>query len=132
MSVIRECYPDKDRVHIYALPDLTNENDITVDWGRFVLDNVDRYLYKAPELMIYGNDEARSRWFAEEDIKDTSEFIVHRSKLPISATMLRQMMVEDNRKEWMQWVDPKLHKMYDTLRAELMAVPYYAELAKKG
>lgn len=130
MNVIRACYPDKERVHIYALPDLTNENDITVDWGKFVLDNVDRYLYKAPDLMIYGNDEARSRWFAEEDIKDTSEFIVHRSKLPISATMLRKMMVEDDRKEWMKWVDPKLHKMYDELRAELMAVPFYKEMSR--
>ena len=131
MSVIRECYPDKDRVHIYALPDLTHENDITSAWGKFVLENVDRYLYKAPELMIYGNDEARSRWFDEEDIKNTSEFIVHRSKLPISATMLREMMVNDDRKQWMQWVDPKLHKMYDSLRAELMAVPFYAEMAKR-
>lgn len=130
MKVIRECYPDTKRVFIYALADLSNENDITTDWGRYVLDNIDRYIYKAPELMIYGNDEARSRWFAEEDIKNTSEFIVHRSKLPISATMLREMMVKDDRKEWMKWVNPKLHKMYDELRAELMAVPFYQTMAK--
>ena len=131
MNVIRECYPDTSRVHIYALADLTNENDITSDWGKYVLNNIDRYIYKAPELMIYGNDESRSRWFAEEDIKDTSEFIVHRSKLPISATMLREMMVKDERKEWMKWVDPKLHKMYDELRSELMSIPYYQDLEKK-
>ena len=129
MKVIRECYPDTTRVFIYALADLTNENDITHDWGKYVLNNIDRYIYKAPELMIYGNDEARSRWFNEEDIKDTSEFIVHRSRLPISATMLREMMVRDDRKEWMKWVDPKLHKMYDELRAELMSVPFYKEMA---
>lgn len=33
MNVIRECYPDTQRVHIYALADLTNENDID---GTFV------------------------------------------------------------------------------------------------
>ena len=131
MSVIREVYPDKDRVHIYALRDLTNENDITSEWGRFVLDNVDRYIYKAPELMIYGNDEARSRWFDTEDIKHTAEFIIPRSRLPISATQLREMMVRDERKQWMQWVDPKLHKMYDSLRAELMSVPFYQEMYTK-
>ena len=125
MKVIRECYLDENRVKIYALPDLTNENDITFDWGKYVLDNIDRYLFKAPELMIYGNDEARSRWFDPEDIKDTAEFIIPRSRLPISATMLREMMMQDKRKEWMAWVDPKLHKMYDGLRAELMAVLYY-------
>ena len=131
MNVIRECYPDKDRVQIYALPDLTHEDDITVAWGRFVLDNVDRYIYKAPEIMVYGNDEARSRWFDLNDIKNTAEFIIPRSRLPISATMLREMMVKDERKQWMEWVDPKLHKMYDSLRAELLSVPFYQNLQKK-
>ena len=129
IDVIRSVYADNSRVSVYALPDLTNENDITEEWGRYVLGQVDRYLYKAPELMIYGNDEARSRWFNVNDIKDSAEFIIPRSRLPISATMLREMMVKDER-EWMKWVNPKLHKMYDRLRAELMEVPYYKELQK--
>ena len=121
-----------DRVMIYALSDLTDETDIRPEWGRYVLDSADRYIYKAPELMIYGNDESRSRWFDTEDIKNTSEFIVNRGAIPISATMLRKMMVKDERREWMQWVDPKLHKLYDALRNELMTVPFYQELAKKS
>jgi nicotinamide-nucleotide adenylyltransferase len=129
IKMIRECYPEE-RVHIYALPDLTDENDITYEWGSYILEIIDKYIYKAPELMIYGNDESRSRWFNPEDIKDTAEFIVPRSRLPISATMLREAMIKDNRKEWMKWVDPKLHKMYDEIRAELMTVPYYRERAK--
>ena len=68
INVIRECYPDENRVKIYALPDLTHEDDITTDWGKFVLENVDRYIYKAPEIMVYGNDEARSKWFDLNDI----------------------------------------------------------------
>lgn len=125
--MIRECYPDEKRVKIYALADLTNENDITPDWGRYVLENVDKYVFKVPELMIYGNDEARSRWFDLNDIKDMAEIIIPRSRLEISATQLRELMVWDQRRKWMQWVDPKLHKMYDELRAELMAVPFYQE-----
>lgn len=120
-----------DRVMIYALSDLSNEEDIRPEWGRYVLENADRYIYKAPELMIYGNDESRSRWFDTEDIKHTSEFIVNRGAIPISATELRRLMVLDKRKEWMAWVDPKLHKLYDRLRNELMTVPYYQELAKQ-
>ncbi len=130
IQMIKAVYPDDSRVMIYALSDLSNENDIRPEWGRYVLENVDRYIYKAPELMIYGNDESRSRWFDTEDIKDTSEFIVNRGALPISATMLRELMVKDNRREWMKWVDPKLHKMYDRLRNELMGVPFYQEMAK--
>lgn len=129
IQMIKAVFPTE-RVMIYALSDLSNENDIRPEWGRYLLQNVDRYIYKAPELMIYGNDESRSRWFDTEDIKDTSEFIVNRGALPISATMLREMMVRDDRKAWMQWVDPKLHKMYDQLRNELMTVPFYQEMAK--
>lgn len=127
MKVINEIYQHHN-VKIYALADLTNEGDITTEWGRYVLDNVDRYLHKAPELMIYGNDESRSKWFNTDDIKNTSEFIVPRSRLPISATVLRQYMVDDNRKSWMQWVNPKMHKLYDELRAELMEVNFYKNL----
>ena len=129
IDMIRTVY-DTDRIMIYGLSDMTNENDIRPEWGRYLLGNVDRYLYKAPELMIYGNDESRSRCFDLEDIKDTSEFIVNRGSLPISATMLRTMMVQDNRKDWMQWVDPRLHKMYDRIRTELMTVSYYQDMAK--
>lgn len=129
IDMIKTVY-QTDRVMIYALSDLTDENDIRPEWGRYLLDNVDRYIYKAPELMIYGNDEARSRWFDVEDIKDTSEFIVNRGSLPISATMLREMMVKDDRKSWMKWVDPKLHKLYDRLRTEMMTVPFYQEMHK--
>lgn len=130
IRMIKEVY-DLPQVTVKALADLTNEDDIRPEWGRYVLDNVKRYIHKAPELMIYGNDEARSRWFATEDIKDTSEFIINRGSYPISATMLRDLMVKDNREEWFRYVDPRLHKMYDEIRAELMTVPFYKELARQ-
>ena len=38
-------------------------------------------------------------------------------------------MVFDDRKKWMSTVNPKLHKMYDRLRNELMTVPFYKEMA---
>lgn len=130
-KMLKTIYGDNQNIMIYGLADLTNENDITPDWGRYLLKNVDRYIYKAPELMIYGNDEARSRWFNPEDIKDTSEFIVNRGRIPISATMVREAMVFDRRKEWMSMVNPRLHKMYDELRRELMSVEFYQEMAER-
>ena len=80
--------------------------------------------------MIYGNDEARSRWFDPEDIRDTSEFIVNRGRIPISATMVREAMAKDDRKAWMSMVNPRLHMLYDRLRSELMTIPFYQELAR--
>ena len=129
MDMLRAIYGnDSDVIMMHGLADLTDENDIRPEWGRYLLDAVDRYLYKAPELMIYGNDESRSRWFDPEDIRDTSEFIVNRGRIPISATMVREAMVFDRRKEWMSMVNPKLHKMYNRLREELMGVPFYQDM----
>ena len=127
-KMLRAVYGDNPNIMIYGLPDLTNENDIRPEWGRYLLDNVDRYIYKNPEIMIYVNDESRSNWFAKEDLKNTTELIINRNDLPISATALRQYMVEDNRKAWMALVNPKLHKMYDEIRAELMTVDFYKKL----
>lgn len=45
--------------------------------------------------------------------------------------MLRGLMVRDDRKAWMRWVDPKLHKLYDRLRDELMTVEYYKAMARR-
>lgn len=124
-KMLKEIYGDSSNVMIYGLADMTNEDDICPEWGRYLLDNVHRYIYKNPEIMIYGNDESRSGWFAKEDLKNTTELIINRAELPISATMLRKLMVEDKREEWMKLVNPKLHKMYDEIRSELMSVPFY-------
>ncbi|MBO5969918.1 MAG: adenylyltransferase/cytidyltransferase family protein [Clostridia bacterium] len=124
-KMLRTVYGDDPNIMIYALPDLTNETDIRPEWGRYLLDNVDRYIFKNPEIMIYGNDESRSGWFSKEDLKNTTELIINRNELPISATMLRQLMVEDRRKEWMDLVNPRLHKMYDEIRRELLTVEFY-------
>ncbi len=127
-KMIKEVYGDNPNIMIYGLSDLTNEDDICIEWGKYLLDNVDHYIYKNPDVMIYGNDESRSGWFDKKDLKNTTELIINRTELPISATMLRQLMVMDDRKEWMKLVNPRLHKMYDELRRELMGVPFYQEM----
>lgn len=127
-KMLKEIYGDSPEIMIYALSDLTDENDIRPEWGKYLLENVDRYIYKVPELMITGDDEERNHWFAREDVVDMSQLIVNRGRIPISATQVRKLMVMDDRKEWMKWVNPKLHKMYDEIRRELMTVPYYREL----
>lgn len=129
-KMLKMIYGDNPNIMIYGLPDLSNENDVRPEWGKYLLENADRYIFKNPEIMIYGNDESRTAWFDKKDLKNTTELIINRSELPISATMLRQYMVEDNRKAWMQHVNPKLHKMYDELRSELMTVEFYQNLSK--
>lgn len=124
ISMIKEIYL-QDNVVVKPLSDLTNEDDITPEWGKYVIENIKRYIYKTPELMIYGNDEARSKWFDTDDIKDITEIIVPRSRLPISATMLRQALLEDDKETWFKYHNSRLHKYYDSIRGQLLACPYY-------
>ena len=131
VKMLREIYDDTNRVIIHTIADMTNENDICPEWGKYLLQHVDRYIYKAPEIMVYGNVDSRSRWFDTEDIKHTTELIVNRHELPISATMVRTLISLDLRRTWMKFVDPKLHKMYDELKNEIMEVDFYKELNAK-
>lgn len=75
IKMIREVYGDDPNIMIYALSDLTDENDITPDWGRYLLQNVDRYIYKNPDVMIYGNDYGCSS--KKEYYIDTINLISH-------------------------------------------------------
>lgn len=131
-KMLKEVYGDSPNIMIYGLSDMTDENDIRPEWGRYLLDNVDRYIYKNPDIMIYGNDESRSSWFDKKDLKNTTELIINRFELPISATMLRELMIYDKRKDWMELVNPRLHKMYDELRNELLSVSFYRDMLIGG
>lgn len=117
-KMLKEVYGDQ--IMIFGLPDRKDYGD-DPGWGKYLLENIDRVFYKAPELMLYGNDQCRSSWFNPEDIKDTSEFIINRGRIPLSGTKVRDLMLQDKRREWMSCVNPKLHKMYDELRRELLA-----------
>lgn len=131
-KMLKEVYGDSPNIMIYGLSDMTDENDIRPEWGRYLLDNVDRYIHKNPDIMIYGNDESRSSWFDKKDLKNTTELIINRFELPISATMLRELMIYDKRKDWMELVNPRLHKMYDELRNELLSVSFYRDMLIGG
>lgn len=131
IELIREIYNDDKEVIVKALPDLTNENDITPEWGRYVLSEVKKHILKLPDLMIYGNDEARSRWFDPEDIKYVSEHIISRNRIPISATQMRKFLVDGDFTNWMLFSNPHLHKHYLTIRSELLTVPWYQNLEVK-
>lgn len=132
IRMLKEVYGDNPNVMIYGLADLSKEDGISPVWGKYLLENARKYLHKDPDIMIYGNDESRSSWFQREDLKNTSELIINRAQLTVSATMTRQFMAEDNKEEWMKCVNPKLYPLYDDIRAELMEVDYYKTLYQEA
>ena len=130
IEVIRETFPGvpDNILMVRGLNDMTNEYDITDDWGRYVIGNVISHMHKFSDLMVYGNDEFRSKWFAPEDLIGTNELIVTRSTIPVSATQVRGMLVIDDETAWQKVTHPFIHGMYGRLRAELMQVPQYKEI----
>lgn len=131
IDVIRKTYPEipEDRLIVQGLNDMTNEYDITDNWGRYVKQNVEKAMGgKFADLMVYGNDEFRSKWFAKEDIANTAEFVFPRKKMPISATMLRGYLLLNDEENWKTLTHPNIYSMYQSLRSELMEVPVYKEI----
>jgi len=116
-KVISKVYNVED-VIIGELDDMTNENDICFEWGRYILDNVKEKYHVIPDLMIYGKDDSRKGWFSEEDSKLFSEFIITRNQINISATQLRNYLLENNKKDWCRYVPDQILDMYEELREE--------------
>ena len=130
IEVIRETYPgySDEELTVRGLNNLTNENDITPDWGKYVRSQVEYHKHKFANLMIYGNDDNRSKWFAPEDLVGVNEFIIARETLPISATMVRGLLTIGDEKEWQKVTPQLIHCMYPRLRDDLLSVPIYGEI----
>jgi nicotinamide-nucleotide adenylyltransferase len=130
-ELIKRIYADEyaeGRLIIKSINDLTNENDITPSWGKYVLKNVQEYMGKLPDVMVYGNDDSRSGWFDKEDIKDMMEVIVPRSRIDISATKLRNLIIQGNYEIWQEFTNPAIHELFGELRDYLYETDYYKEL----
>ena len=131
INLIKNTYPNIDErsLIVKGLNDLTNEYDLTTDWGKYVNTQIEKITNKKADLMIYGNDESRETWFALEDIQNVSKFIVPRSN--ISATTLRILLVMNDKVAWQKLTPPEIHNMYNELREELLEVPIYKAMYDK-
>lgn len=129
-NLINKIYKNDEDVIISRLNDLTNENDISFEWGRYLLENAERIIGQKPDLMIYGKDEARKGWFEEEDVKNITEIVVSRNKIEISATKLREYLVYGNIEEWKKFVPKEIHNDFEILRKELLEIKEYKDMLK--
>lgn len=130
IKVIREFYPDipESRLIIGGLNDLKNELNANQDWGEYVKSHVESKFHKFANVMIHGQEENRNSWFSMEALFNTVEVIVPRSKVPISATMMRGFLTIDDEVSWQKYMPELTHYMYQELRNELLEVPVYKEL----
>jgi len=116
---------------IQEMKDLSNEYDVNGKWGKYVKKKIEQYTGTFADLMVYGNDELRDKWFDKEDIINTTQLVVPRSKFEVSATMVRGLLLLGDRKKWEKFVPEEIYSMYDELRNELLSVPVYNEIYEK-
>jgi nicotinamide-nucleotide adenylyltransferase len=117
---------DSGRLRVIRIDDLTHEGDITTEWGKYVLKHYRTLSYgNAPDLMLYGNDEARSKWFNKNDIAHCSELIITRLENPISATYCRERLLYGDEIAWKVVTNSRIHHMYESLRDTLFEIPAY-------
>lgn len=140
MDVIRASYLEETwngRLLLGHIDDMTNENDINPDWGRFVLKKVDMWsqhysLEHDVDCMIFGNDEERMGWYDPKDVVGVSQIVIARPEDAISATKVRNMLVENDDIGWKLNVPDAIATTpwFRRIRSELLDIPYYKEMAK--
>lgn len=138
MDVIRDVYEHEvecGRLLLGHIDDMTHENDHSKEWGDYVLQKLDMWtqhysLSNPVDCMIYGNDEGRMNWFRSESVGHMSQIILGRPDSEISATKMRQFVIEGNFDEWTKFMPEFLDDYYwfERFREELSYSPYYKEM----
>lgn len=125
IDLIRKIYPDKNKIQIEKLDDMTNEYDINSIWGQYVIDKTIEKTGRKADAIISGNDESRKDWFSESQMKNVKEILVDRRKISISATLLRGYILINDKREYIKHVPEEIIPEFDRIRKELLKSPIY-------
>lgn len=88
-------------------------------WGDYLLETVKTFTGLTPDVIYEGEETERSNWYDNYDIPVVR---ISRSLLKTSGSEVRQLLLEDKRREFEYKVPLALryNKMYDKLRKELL------------
>lgn len=120
-----------DSPKIEKLNDMTNEYDISYEWGEYVINNVKKHEGRFADIIVTGNDDLRKGWFSEEQMKNTKEILVDRKILDISATELRGYLVLNDKENWKKYVPIEIVSDFEKIREKLLEVKEYKEILEK-
>lgn len=99
-------------LRIEALPDIGVGNN--AKWGEYVLKEAREIYNFNPDVMISGMEGRRTEWFDDS----LSEILIAKNEL--SATLVREAMIRDDRAFWQQCTPQELWDEYDDLRSILL------------
>ena len=110
---------DSGKIIIAPLNDFKDSRSLTPLCGEYVLNSAKDILGEFPNCIIYGKDKDIFKCFAKEAVKKLSEVYVDRDSLMISATKMREFLLNGNKKEWEKYSDEKIHNKYYELKEKL-------------
>ncbi len=113
---------------VMELADLSTEDDISPDWGAYLLQAVIGVTNQKPDLVIHGDDGRPNdpvNWFSETDKTGLHFLMIPRNAESLSGTKSRRLIVEGKLKEWQDSVPASTHQFYDKYREELLKCDFY-------
>lgn len=106
-----------EKIYVYPLPDIGVGNNST--WGDYVLKNVIDRFGEMPDLLISGKEARRISWFDSVEGASIAELYIPKT-IDISATEMRDFLINNNFESWKKYTDPKLWCKYGNLRQEVL------------
>ena len=119
---------------IYALTQFSNDIKIVpifdreeyadnASWGNYVLDQVEKIVGVRPTVVFEGTEETHEHWWDDAGVEVVK---VDRNETPVSATQIRQILLDDDREGFTNNMPAGTWGLYDELR-EIMLEVYHGE-----
>lgn len=102
---------DNNRLIIKPLPDAGLGNNSK--WGAYVIEKCQKLVGRIPDLMVSGKEERRTSWFDDELHID--EIFVSKV-IDISASRLREFIINDDFDSWKNYVNDKLWNKFEMMK----------------
>lgn len=106
-----------EKIYVYPLPDIGIGNNSA--WGDYVLKNVADRFGEMPDLLVSGKEARRVSWFDSVEGSSIAELYIPKT-INISATEMRDFLINDDFESWKSYTDPKLWGKYEKLRQEVL------------
>lgn len=116
-AMIQKVYPDQE---VIPLPDI-GVGDVPA-WGDYLYQTILNHEGRLPDLFLSGKENKIDNWFSDDKLKDLAILRIDRGKIDISATKLREYLLEDRKEEWMRFVPKELHSDYNFYRSVLQSI----------
>ena len=103
------------RLKIVPLNDRENPSD-DASWGDYVFNRVYEWCQLTPDVIYEGEESERTHWYDNLDVEVVK---VHRGILPISGTMLREAIAQNDKTVASQWLPYAIREHYNRMRKEI-------------